>query len=330
MKKKNIKNALLCATLAVPTMFLATGCKDKQEPISMSEYTNLVYEAGTNYYKDHSDYKTFKDMSVNSESSTTTLAKQTVSYKATAEATDYSEKEVTITTTNTGTQVIDINKDEAENGDISIKVTQTMVSTEKGERPNQTTQLLENYENKTESTAVYTFVKVGEEYKLFKHSKYTTKATGQDDSTGEQKQVKTFANQEAFKYAIESVLEEVDDDLVDQILSAGGEMSLMSPETYKGKDSFGMTFKYSAAEGYNGEMSKMEAESKAEFRNNLPYSVRISMDTDSSSYSRESEESFVITYSSPAIAAPSDSADYTANEDIDYDDIIEGSGMGGF
>ena len=327
MKNKKLRNTLLCA-LAVPTVFMMTGCKDKTEPISMNEYVNLVYEAGTNYYKDHSDYKTFKDMSVSSERSTTTLAKQTVSYKATAEASDYSEKQVTITTTETGTQVVDINKDETENGDISIKVTQTSVSTEKGERANTTTELLESYEETTTSTAVYTFVKVGEEYKLFKHSKYTTKATGQDDSTGEQKQVKTFANQEAFKYAIESVLEEVDDDLVDQLLSAGGEMTYMSPETYKGKDSFGMTFTYSSAEGYNGAMSKMDVESKAEFRNNLPYAVRMSADMESSSTSSESEQSFVITYSSPAIAAPSDSADYTANEGIDYNDIIQGPSFG--
>ena len=59
MKKKNLKKALVCCALAVPTMFMATGCKDKVEEISVNEYTNLVYDAGINYYKNHKEYKTY-------------------------------------------------------------------------------------------------------------------------------------------------------------------------------------------------------------------------------------------------------------------------------
>jgi len=322
MKKKKLKNALLCA-LAVPCMFVATGCKDKVEPISANEYANLVYEAGSNYVKNHSDYKTYGDMTLNTSRTTTASEKVKISYKANAQATELSEKEVTITATSSGTQVIEINRDETENGDIALKITQTSVETEKGERANSDTDLLENYEEKEESTAVYTFVKSGEDYKLFKHIKRTTKATGEDDTSVERKEVRTFESQATFQTAIESILEEVDEDLVESMLSASGEMMFMSPEAYKGDDKFGMTMKYTMTDnGYDG-MYKTDVEYKFEFENNLPHAVN--MDTKTSRMdgsTNDRNEGITITYSASAISAPTDSADYTANNLISYDDII--------
>ena len=103
MKKKNLKKALVCCALAVPTMFMATGCKDKTEPISTSEYASLVYDAGSNYIRNHSDYKTYGDMTVNSSRTTKNVDKREISYKATAAATELSKKEVSIESSYTAT-----------------------------------------------------------------------------------------------------------------------------------------------------------------------------------------------------------------------------------
>lgn len=325
MKKKNLKKALICA-LAVPTMLMATGCKEKTETISIGEYTNLVYEAGSNYLRNHSDYKTYGDMTVNSQKTDKEVGKQKVQYKANAEATELSEKEVTITATSTKSQVIEINRDETENGDIAIKVTQTQVSEEKGERPNSDTQLLENYEEKINATVVYTFVKTGEDYKLFKHTKRVVKETGEDDVEVELKEVKTYASQALFQADVESVLEEVDDDLVRSLLQSSEELMFLNPDIYKqGEDKFGLTLKYSNVGLEGDSMIKSEIEQKLEYKDNLPCAVTItnnSVSMDGETF--ESSRGVTLNYSASAIAAPSDSADYTANESISTNNVVEG------
>jgi len=327
MKKKILKKALICA-LAVPCMFAATGCKDKVESIGMDEYTNLVYDAGSNYLRKHSDYKTYGDMSVSTTETSSAINKTTVSYKATASATEFSEKEVSITHKYTATQVIDVNRDETENGDIAIKVTKTSVDEEKGERANGETSLLENYEVKEERNIVYTFVKTGEEYKLFKHSKSTTKETGEDDETLEMKEVKIYASQSAFQSAIEDVLDELENDLIDDMLEAGGEMMYLGPDMYKGKDKFGLNLTYTYADQNNDEMYKSVMEQKLEYRDNLPYSYNLSsVRTGMNGENQESYQNMTITYSAPAISAPTDSADYTANNSLSHDSIITGAGF---
>ena len=320
MKNKIIKNVLLCS-LAVPCMFGLTACREKE--ISANEYTDLVYEAGKNYINKHNEYKTFGDMSTTFSNDTELVEKVEVTYKESASATETTTKEYDEVTTYKDSQTIDINRDETENGDISMKLTTTNKTTISGKRANAETSLLESYEKTTETTTVVTLLKEGTSYKFYENVKTVTKETGETAETNETKKVYTFESQEDYKEAIEYLIDKINNNQVYDMLSASEEFLIVNPDMYKDGDDFGMSYSYSGtyASESNDKMSKSTMSSSAEFKDNLPHKSSISMNGEGSDGSTTSvKQSITVNYSASAISAPEGSTDYTESN-LNYSNI---------
>ena len=329
MKKKKLRNALLCA-LAVPCMFGITACGETPDKeISAREYNNLVFEAGKNYLANHTDYKTFGDMTTTFTGTSTTVDKEEVTYKATAEATETTTKEFDVTTTTTRSQTIEINRDETENGDISVRVTYKRLDKTKRKQANAETKLLEDYEESEDTTTIKTFIKEGESYKFYEHSKTISKETGVEDETVETKEVYTFASREEYQSAIDNIIDDVNNNQVTGMLTTSEEILFLNPDIYKDGSNFGYDFEYGGV-GLDGgdELMKNNMAMSTDFKNNLPYKTSAEMSGYSiSGESNNFKQEITVTYSAPAITAPVGATDYENNDSLSYDFYVESIGF---
>ncbi|MBE5735974.1 MAG: hypothetical protein E7356_01265 [Clostridiales bacterium] len=314
MKKKNIMKAGFAA-LAVPAMLLTTACGDKVETIDVNRYTELLHESAQEWLSAQRDYKTYNDTTTEMKASVICKSKEEVTYKESAEG-EFVTKEFDGSITVDAKQRIMINRDETENGAVAVQVVQEITTVTKGKQANSETDLLEDYERTDVSNVTHTLVKVGEDYKYFKLRTSSIKETGEEEVKQEQKLVHTFANADEFKDAVQSVINEHNNEAVSSFYNNTPDTYLtLKPEFYEGEDAFG--FKngtYSAIEsegyGYEIDVEYTNVETSCEFKGNKPSSTSSKVKMNTLDNTTDINMSATIAHVAETISAPANASEY--------------------
>ncbi len=292
---------------------MLVGCK---KDLSLDKYLEMMSEAGNNHYATYVDDEKYADLSTTASGSSVREWLSEVTYKATADATETTTEWKKFTSESNSSQTVEIDWVGNDAKDMGIRVTDTSVSVSSRYRANESTQLLEAYTTKTESTKVVTYVKTADGYKQY--TSVTSKEYENDTQKGETSTtntVYTYATEELYDAAIASVLEEVDSDLIEGFYVYNSmEYADLNPTFYKDGKAFGMEVSMVSAdpqtEGDTTYISVGRMDLAFEFKDGKASSLT-AKSTSEGEYKTEGEEKLTISYGSVSIEAPA--GEYTTS-----------------
>lgn len=196
---------VLMSLVLIPCLLLLTACN-----VKANTYAEKASKTAEKYYFNHGEMQ-LEDIKYTLES------KSEYTYSDSVEITDSVSETADFSTVTESTQIVEV--DSMKNADgsstVYVRVTKESEKNEKGYKANEAQTALEEYTKVIVTKEVATFVKDGENFKYFEE--YTKSVDGAVVEEDSYKKFHTFADAGSYNTALNSVMEEVNEDLVNEV-----------------------------------------------------------------------------------------------------------------